>query len=210
MPCPNHPEEALRLERCSRCKATFCGDCVVRLDGATFCASCKLEHVRDLLAGIVPGALDLGTIFRRFLAMWIDGMVTSIAGYIIAIPLTLVMAAVGGAAGAAGEGASQAVAGVIMVLVMIAFYGTMLGLPVVYEALMLQKKGQTLGKMALGLKVVTPEGGEISKGQAWGRAALRLVLGTCLFIDYVAAFVTRERTCLHDMIAKTRVVKVSS
>ena len=107
-------------------------------------------------------------------------------------------------------GAGQAVAGVVSVLVMIVFYGAMLGLPVVYEGLMLQKKGQTLGKMALGLKVVTPEGGEISKGQAWGRTGLRLVLGTCLFVDYLVALVTRERTCLHDLIVKTRVVRVRS
>jgi uncharacterized RDD family membrane protein YckC len=80
-------------------------------------------------------------------------------------------------------------------------------MPVVYEGFMLQKRGQTLGKMALGLKVVTPDGGEISRGQAWARPALRLVLGTCMIIDYLAALVTRERTCLHDMIVKTRVVR---
>jgi uncharacterized RDD family membrane protein YckC len=73
---------------------------------------------------------------------------------------------------------------------------------------MLQRRGQTLGKMALRIKVVTPDGGDISPGQAWGRAVLKLALGTCMGIDYLPALFTRERTCLHDMIVKTRVVRV--
>jgi uncharacterized RDD family membrane protein YckC len=73
---------------------------------------------------------------------------------------------------------------------------------------MLQRRGQTVGKMALGVRVVTAEGGPISGKQAWMRTVLRLVLGTCMGIDYLPAFFTHERTCLHDMIAKTRVVRV--
>lgn len=205
MPCPNHPEEVLRLERCGRCGGGFCANCIVAVESTMLCASCKVEHVRDILAGIVPGALDLGSIGRRVLALWVDGMVTGIASYVITIPMSLILVAAIGASGG-GEAAGM----VLMVLFMVLTYGTFLGLPIIYEGLMLQKKGQTLGKMALGLKVVTPDGGDLSRGQAWGRSALRLVLGTCLLIDYLAAFVTRERTCLHDLIVKTRVVKAGS
>ena len=41
------------------------------------------------------------------------------------------------------------------------------------------KNGQTVGKMALRLRVVRPDGSPITTGQAWGRAVMRLVLG-CL------------------------------
>jgi uncharacterized RDD family membrane protein YckC len=75
---------------------------------------------------------------------------------------------------------------------------------------MLSKKGgQTFGKMALGIKVVTPEGNEISAKQAWGRAAMRMAIGfVCYLVDYIPAFFDREKKCLHDMVASTRVVRI--
>jgi uncharacterized RDD family membrane protein YckC len=87
-----------------------------------------------------------------------------------------------------------------------------LGVNVMYEGTMLQWRGQTLGKMALRIKVVTPEGGSISAGQAWIRPLVRGFLG-CLWllgvlVDYVPAFITQKKTCVHDMAAKTRVVRL--
>jgi uncharacterized RDD family membrane protein YckC len=79
---------------------------------------------------------------------------------------------------------------------------------VVYEALMLKARGQTLGKMAVGIRVVTPDGAPISAGQAWGRAVLRQVFFSYFaLINYLPALFTKQRTCLHDMIVKTRVVR---
>ena len=46
---------------------------------------------------------------------------------------------------------------------------------------MLSSRGQTLGKMAVGIKVVTPEGQDIGAGQAWSRALVRQV-----FFSYFA------------------------
>jgi uncharacterized RDD family membrane protein YckC len=81
----------------------------------------------------------------------------------------------------------------------------------VYEGLMLAARGQTLGKMALGIKVVTPEGRDISPGQAWGRSLLRQIFFSYLsLVNYLPAAFTKQRTCLHDLIAKTRVIRVRS
>jgi len=164
-----------------------------------YCAACKFEHVRDLLSGIVPGALDFASLGRRFGGLWVDGFITGMASYALLIPLML---AVGAFSAVQGPGKEPPV-GLILLT-----YPILLGMPVVYEALMLRRKGQTVGKMALGVKVVTADGKDVTKGQAWARAAIRLLLGTCLFIDYLPAFFTHERTCLHDLIAKTRVVRV--
>jgi hypothetical protein len=39
---------------------------------------------------------------------------------------------------------------------------------------------------------------------------MRQVLASCLSIfDYIPAFFTKERTCLHDLVANTRVVNWS-
>ncbi|HEY6549530.1 MAG TPA: RDD family protein [Vicinamibacteria bacterium] len=198
MACPEHPEVASPLERCARCEGEFCRDCVVFLRDQPYCAACKHEQVRDLLSGIMPGALDLASTGRRFAGLWIDSFVTSMAAYALIIPLFVALGVMS-SAGAKDEPP---------VLMMLIIYPILFGAPVVYEGLMLARRGQTLGKMAVGIKVVTPEGGDLSRGQAWGRAGLKLVLGSCMGIDYLPAFLTRERTCLHDLMVKTRVVRV--
>jgi uncharacterized RDD family membrane protein YckC len=200
MACPNHASVELGLQRCARCAESFCADCVVWLRGAAYCPACKIQYIRDILSGIIPGALDLAAVGRRFLALWLDSMLTTMASYALILPLVIGAGALSGAAGRGGSALS-----IVAVALM---YPVLFGIPLVYEALMLRRRGQTLGKMALGLRVVTPDGNDISAGQAWGRAGLRLVLGTCLIIDYIPAFLTREKTCLHDLIAKTRVVRV--
>jgi uncharacterized RDD family membrane protein YckC len=198
MACPNHPALETGLAPCVRCSERFCADCLVWLRGAAYCAACKAEQVRDLMSGIVPGALELASIGRRLVAQWLDGFITAAAAYALVIPLAFGIVAAG--AGKRGEGLS-----VVLAFIM---YPIFFAVPVVYEGLMLRRRGQTVGKIALGVKVVTPSGADISSGQAWGRAVLKLILGSCMGIDYLFAFVSREKTCLHDLIAKTRVVRV--
>jgi uncharacterized RDD family membrane protein YckC len=82
-------------------------------------------------------------------------------------------------------------------------------IPMAYKAVMLQLRGQTLGKMALGIKVVSPDGSDITPGQAWMRAFIELLLASCCYVTYIVAFFSKEHCALHDMAAKTRVVRVS-
>jgi uncharacterized RDD family membrane protein YckC len=202
MPCPVHPAVERGLDRCERCGGIFCPDCFVVLRDAPYCASCKVEHIRDLRSGLEPGALDLGSVGRRFAALWLDGFLTGMASYALLIPLMVLIV---GAGAASAPDQSDVMTPVLSLL----FYAFALGIPFVYEGWMLSARGQTLGKMALGVKVVTPEGHDISRGQAWGRTALKVVLAFCVGITYIPAFMTRERTTLHDMMARTRVVRVS-
>ena len=71
---------------------------------------------------------------------------------------------------------------------------------------MLSARGQTLGKMAMKVKVVAADGAELTTGQAWGREITRSILGFLYIVDYLPAFFTKEKTTLHDLAAKTRVV----
>lgn len=199
MTCAHHPEIEAGLERCERCAAAFCPDCYVVLRDRAYCAACKVELVRDLRSGIVPGALALASTGRRLLGVWLDGFVTTLAAYALLIPLMIPIAVL------AGPGSEP---GALQIALTLMIYPILLGIPLVYEALMLKRNGQTLGKMAVGVRVVTPEGQPIGRGQAWARAAIKLILGSCLGIDYLPAFFTRERTCFHDMIARTRVIRL--
>lgn len=194
--CRNHPDAVEGLRYCSRCGQTFCPDCLVTIRGNTFCASCKAEQMRDLASGVNQNALELASIGRRFGALFIDGLLLSVP--MIIIIFALIFASVSGKNNNFNPIWIQPAA-----LLVIALY-------VVYEALMLAARGQTLGKMAMKVKVVRIDGTPISTGQAWGRALMRQILASCLSIfNYLPAFFTKDRTCLHDLVANTRVVNWS-
>ena len=195
MPCKNHPDLEEAFSRCSRCGEEFCGDCVVELKGRLYCARCKAEQVRDVLSGVDGTSPDLASVGRRFAALFIDNLLLGAAVQVVAVPLTVVAESVPGEFGKVAE-----IVGITVVMVF------NLALPLIYEGLMLQARGQTLGKMAMQIKVVTPEGKDIASGQAWLRAAIRLVLGCTIIVDYIPAFFVADRRCIHDMAASTRVV----
>jgi uncharacterized RDD family membrane protein YckC len=201
MPCKNHPLVEDRLTRCSICAEAFCPDCIVEIGGVPYCLSCKTETMRDLRSGVPIRELDLATIGRRFGALWIDGL-------IIGVPLMIVIFVLLVPLGVVDEPDNAMpfffiYNGITTVL--------LLGAYIVYEGLMLGSGGQTVGKKAFHIKVVTLDGGEISRSQAWTRAAMRQILSfvPCLgLVDYLVAF-GQERSCVHDIVAKTRVVNVS-
>lgn len=200
MPCKNHPDVEEGLAWCSRCGEEFCRDCVVELGGGLYCAGCKGEQVKDIVSGADAALLDLASIGRRFVAILIDGLVLG-ACYLV---LFLVLMAVLFTATATPWGGRQMAIAFQMAVMLV---GAVVS--VVYEGLMLQHGGQTVGKMALSIKVVTPQGGEISPGQAWGRALVRVlfnVLSYLSIIDYLPAFFSTDKKCIHDMAAGTRVV----
>ncbi len=202
MPCLNHPATEERLARCARCGQTFCGDCVVRLSGALRCAPCKEQHVRDIQSGVEESRLDLASIGYRFVALLIDNVALQSVMCLLFVPLFMV---VGVAAGA-----SQGSENMVGILVQLATLPFSVGLPILYEGLMLKSRGQTLGKMALSIRVVTPEGHPITAREAWLRAISKGVLNSCCLglVDQLVGVFTWERTALHDLMAKTRVVKV--
>jgi uncharacterized RDD family membrane protein YckC len=202
MPCKNHPLVEDRLARCAVCTEAFCPDCIVEVGGGPYCMGCKTEMLLDLLSGVPPMSLDMASILRRFAAMFVDGLVLSLPILIIAFFFVIPMGGIEEAAKRASE--------ISPVLPLLNGVVTLvwMSLIVVYEALMLAARGQTVGKKALGIKVVTADGSPISRGQAWARALIRQLFGLvpCLgLVDYLVAFGS-ERTCIHDVLAKTRVV----
>jgi uncharacterized RDD family membrane protein YckC len=193
MICRNHVDVSEGVRRCARCEGPFCRDCYVEFGGRPYCAICKNEQLLDLRSGVDSTQLELASIGRRFAAVLLDSLV-------VLIPMYTVMGLLIFLPNSRGEVAPM--------------WTNFLGLPfmflgMLYEALMLQfKDGQTLGKRALHVRVVRPDGSSISTGQVWGRVLIRTVLG-CFWIDYITVFFTPERTTLHDMVANTRVVRTS-
>ena len=72
--------------------------------------------------------------------------------------------------------------------------------------------GQTIGKMAAGIRVIpadpaAPLSERVSFGQAVVRAAGYLVSALPVGLGFLPAFFGQERRALHDRLADTRVVK---
>jgi len=185
MICRNHVDVSEGVRRCSRCGSTFCRDCLVEIGGAPYCAMCKTEQLLDVRSG-VSGPLDLATIGKRFLAVLVDGII-----------LYVVNAAIGFVIGLAMRGGATQVLGCVSILISLV-------INIIYDGSLVAASGQTLGKRALKIKVVAEDGGNVTTGQAWGRALSKMIP----FAQLVALF-NNERKGIHDMLAHTRVVNVA-
>ena len=208
-PCPNHPLVTHGLGACGRCGQAFCGDCLVQLGGLLTCAGCKLGRLSELRSGTADLELQLAGRGRRFTAASLDSLL--FLGPWFALYVSGLLYSYGPHFGRAPSAAELARAGIhqqrgVWLPVLCSFLLLFCG--VLYEAWMLAARGQTLGKMAVGIKVVTPQGGDIRAGQAWVRA-LSGTLMALVYLNYVDdlfIFTPRRRT-LHDRLAKTVVVK---
>ncbi|TWT15585.1 RDD family protein [Reyranella sp. CPCC 100927] len=160
-----------------------------------------------------PGyaAAPPGVVFGGF---WIRVVSYIIDGLVIGIPIWIIFGIVfASMSGALSSGDEQAVAnafadniGIFIVVYLLAFVGAWL-----YEAMMNSSAaGGTLGKRALGLRVVRgTDGSRISFGRATGRFFAKLfITGLIPFgIGFMMAGFTERKRALHDMIADTVVIK---
>lgn len=196
MICRNHIDVSEGVRRCARCGGTYCTDCLVTIGDKPYCATCKTEQVMDVRSGVDRTYMQYSSILKRFGAMILDSI-------ILAVPNYAFMFAIMGAAGAfSGKEPNP--------FIFLLIYIPALGLPILYEGLMLSmKNGQTVGKMAVAARVVRADGSPITKGQAWGRPAMKLVLGCTMGIDYLVAFFNDEKKTLHDMVVGTRVIDIT-
>jgi uncharacterized RDD family membrane protein YckC len=199
MPCTMHPAVLENLNPCSRCGKSYCPDCLVELKSNRFCAACKVEAVKDMQSGVTGTELPLATIGRRLAALMIDGLLQ----FVVWGPMFVFLMFSAIKAQASGASAAPVASGLqIMMQLVIA------GVVFVYEGLFLQFKSATPGKMAMGLRVVSADGSPITAGQAWLRVFIRVLLAQLVF-DCLIALFRKDRCAVHDMAARTRVIKVN-
>jgi uncharacterized RDD family membrane protein YckC len=133
---------------------------------------------------------------KRFLAALIDGIITGAIGYIIAAPI------VGAGAMTSNNhlGARFGANGITAVIA------------IIYFGLQHGKWGQSIGKRALGIRVVrAADNGPIGYGAAFGRVGFTYVfsvitIGIGSLIDAIWIFWDGRKQCLHDKVVKTVVV----
>jgi uncharacterized RDD family membrane protein YckC len=79
-----------------------------------------------------------------------------------------------------------------------------------YLALLAAAGGQTLGKMAFGLKVVGVEDQPVTVARALARTVLLLASAVPVGLGFVPMFFTAGQRGLHDQLSGTRVVRAAS
>ncbi|RMI37562.1 RDD family protein [Streptomyces triticirhizae] len=156
------------------------------------------QGAADPLAGMPP----LPSRWRRLVARIIDTL-------IVGIPVTLILWPFAGAYDFDDGGGNGGSYGRQAVVLLVYF---------VYEALMLSARGQTLGKMAMKIRVAMLADGSVPRGSAgWLRAgvySLPQLLPCVGFVFWLVnvLFCTWDqpyRQCLHDKAARTVVVSTA-
>ncbi len=136
-------------------------------------------------------SFKFGGIGARFVALLIDSIV-------ITVPLMIINMIIGKILFSMGIWALASV--LIMILDIVVAYG--------YFTYCYAAFGQTLGKKLLGLYVVDQQTGKNPTfKQAFIRTLVQGLISGIFLIGYIMAFFNPEHKTLHDMIAKTYVVK---
>ncbi|UED86068.1 RDD family protein [Streptomyces profundus] len=152
------------------------------------------QGAADPLAGMPP----LAALWRRLVARIIDIV-------IVAVPVTLILWPFAGGYDNDGDGSYGRQAVVLLVYF-------------VYEALMLSARGQTLGKMAMRIRVAMLADGAVPHGSpAWLRAGVYSLPQLLPYVGFIfwlvnVLFCTWDRPyrqCLHDKAARTLVVSTA-
>ena len=202
-PMPAVPMAAANTGFCSECGQPFAVNQLVAIGNANVCAHCKplyLQRARE--GGQAIGARRYAGFWIRFVALLIDGVILGIVEAIINIPLTMLMGA--GAASVATNGSGAGLGAILAAQGLIILINFAIGIS--YEVYFISSRGATLGKMALGLKVIRVDGGPISIGLAVGRYLAKILSAFILGIGFIIAAFDDEKRALEDRLCDTRVI----
>jgi uncharacterized RDD family membrane protein YckC len=193
---------------CSECGRPFPASELVSIGSATVCAQCKpvfMQRMRE--GGQAIGVRHYGGFWIRFVARLIDAVLLFIASLIIGIPLGLIMGGAAVGIGGFGNNPAAAAAALPALFASIAIRALInMAIGVAYEAYFVSTRGGTLGKLALGLKIIRADGSGVPVGLAVGRYFAQILSALILYIGYIMAGFDPEKRSLHDRICETRVI----
>ena len=172
-------------------KVQACQKCGARLPGSDGASGTVPVQQAIVAAGIYAG------FWKRFAALILDY-------FVVVILAMLVGAVVGLLYGIGSSGSEEKTAETLG-----GFAG--IGAWWLYYAFMESSRKQaTLGKMALGIKVVDLKGGRISFARATGRHFGKILSWLIMMIGFMMAGFTSRKQALHDMMAGCLVVNRSA
>jgi len=179
---------------CSQCSQLHAQEDMLFYNDMWVCAACKSAFVQKIKeSGKIDGQLNYAGFWIRFGAKFIDGIITKIVSFLLAMIPALFFGMLDSEHAATF---SSILSGAIEFII-----------SVVYTTWFIGKFAATPGKMACGLKVVMYDGSRVSYGRALGRCFAEILSAIIIFIGYIMAAFDDEKRTLHDRICDTRVVK---
>jgi uncharacterized RDD family membrane protein YckC len=199
------PETAPETRYCSECGRPTASDDLARFGDRLICPLCKDRYAQKLREGVMPAVgMRYAGFWIRVSAALIDsvilGTVSTILQYAM-FPSTLTNMPVP----TPGSNPFDALGPALARQGWAILVSTLISLT--YSAWFIGALGATPGLMALGLKVVRPDGSAIGYGRAVARYFAAMLGGMILGIGYLLVAFDSEKRALHDMICDTRVIQ---
>lgn len=152
-----------------------------------------------------PAEVVQAGFLRRWAALFLDGLILSAAFYAIFFIAIILFGVVGGFDALENFDSEDPPAWIVSAYLGIyLLYFLMAGL---YFSLMESSSNQgSVGKMALGIKVVDAQGTRLTFGHALGRWFAAALSYLTLYIGFIIAGFTERKQALHDLVVGTYVV----
>ena len=186
---------------CSHCGQAVRQDESIRLGDRWVCANCKPACVQKLREGenLEPEpSLSYAGFWIRGAAVILDAVLQYTFGVILGMLCGQSLAE------ATGFDGNEQLTALERTLLCV---GILIDLT--YSTLMVGRYGATLGKLAMGLRVLRADGGRVSYPRAFGRCLMTYVSILTCMIGYLMAAFDREKRALHDRACDTRVIRAS-
>ncbi len=188
---------------------TFCTNCgrasapheITLVGGRQICDNCKAAALREVRAGVPsPASHNYAGFWIRFVAVLIDALLLGAVNFAISMVFSLGTMAL---FGLMGGGRINTFLPFLTVLL----YPILVALWMGYDVWFVANKGATPGKLAMGLRIVRAQGGEIGYGLATGRFFAKMLSGMILYLGFIIAAFDPQKLALHDRLCGTYVVK---
>lgn len=196
---------------CTECGREFDPADLVPFGAARVCAGCKdvfFQRVREQGVSVATQGTGrrYGGFWIRALARLVDGLILSAVlaplGFVLALLLPRVVGSHPAPVDPRAFGPLLAGVGFV--------YLISFTIALLYEGWFLSNRGGTPGKLVCGLRVVRPNGQNLSFARGCGRYLAALLSGLMLYIGYIMAAFDEQKRALHDHICDTRVVTKSA
>ena len=187
---------------CSQCGRSFGQSDLVPIAGKLVCGDCKSAFLSRVVAGGPSAGTSrwhYGGFWIRFCGVIIDGILLQL----VRIPMSLLIlgAVMTPLQTLQSRATPMAMTGAMLTLTLVSMLVAFL-----YEVIMIRYYGATVGKMAIGVKVIRTDGSDVGWGVSIGRYFVKIVSGIILAIGYIMAGFDDEKRALHDRLCDTRVV----
>ncbi len=178
---------------CSQCGEVELHSEMIRFSENWVCAKCKENYTQRLREGTLGGRMDFASFWTRIGAALIDGFILLIVQLLIQVAY-------------AGTGALGTFNGYILASQMIGLKLLQLASQAAYYSYFVYQFGATPGKLALGCRIVTADGANLTLKRSIARYFASLISVSTFGIGYLMAAFDDQKRTLHDRICDTRVI----